>query len=144
MKPDVPSAEQYAAERARFAALEVVDLDELQRAVNGPYRNQVLLNVNRECMRLAVFEGEYRWHHHPKTDELFCVVSGELHIEFADRDEAVLGPLQCMVVPAGAIHRTRAVGRTVNITFERQGAETVFVEPPPSDPSKPTSLRGAS
>lgn len=144
MKPDVPSAEEYAAERAQFAPLQVVNLDELQRAVTEPYKNQVLLNANSECMRLAVFEGEYRWHQHPKTDELFLVISGELHIEFAECAEAVLWPLQCLVVPAGTVHRTRAVGRTVNVTFEQQGAETVFVEPPPNNLSKPTPHRGAA
>jgi mannose-6-phosphate isomerase-like protein (cupin superfamily) len=143
MSPDVPSAEQYAAERAQFGALEVIDLDALQLAVTEPYKNQVLLNANGECMRLAVFEGEYRWHRHPKTDELFLVISGELHIEFVDRAEAVLGPLQCTVVPAGTIHRTRAVGRTVNVTFEQQGAETLFVGPP-NHSSPPTPLRGAT
>lgn len=143
MKLDVPTAEQYAAERARFAALEVVDLHALQSAVTESYSNQVLLDANAECMRLAVFEGEYRWHQHPRTDELFLVVSGELHIEFVDRAQVVLGPLQCVVVPAGTVHRTRAVGRTVNVTFEQQGAETVFVEPAPDNSSKRTPLRGA-
>lgn len=137
MNPDLPSAEEYAAEQARFAALEVVDLDKLQRAAAGPYQNQVLLDANGECMRLSVFEGQYRWHYHPDTDELFLVLAGELHIEFEGRAEVVLAPLQCLVVPAGTIHRTRAAGRTVNATFERQGAETVFVEPSPDDSSGP-------
>lgn len=139
--PDTPSAEDYAAERARFAALELVDLHALERAVTEPYKNQVLVNSNGECMRLAVFEGNYRWHHHPRSDELFLVVSGELHIEFADRPDAILGPLQCMVVPAGTLHRTRAVGRTVNITFEQQCAETVLVEPPPGRWSRTSPFR---
>ena len=130
MKPDLPSAEEYAAERARFGALDVIDIDALQRGVSASYSNRVLVDINGECLRLAVFEGEYRWHFHPATDELFVVVAGELHIEFAGRAEAVLGPLQCMVVPAGTVHRTRAVGRTVNLTFERQGSEAVFVDPP--------------
>ena len=143
MKPHLPSAEAYAAERARFAALEPVDLDALQRAAAGPYQNQVLLDANGECMRLSVFEGLYRWHRHPDTDELFLVLAGELHIEFEDRAEAVLAPLQCMVVPAGTVHRTRAVGRTVNVTFEQQGAETVFVDPP-GNPSESTPPGGAA
>jgi mannose-6-phosphate isomerase-like protein (cupin superfamily) len=129
MKPELPSAQEYAAERARFAPLEAVDLDALQRAVAEPYRNQVLLDVNGECMRLAVFEGEYRWHLHPGSDELFLVVAGELHVELEAGATVVLAPLQCLVVPAGTVHRTRAVGRTVNVTFEQQGAETVFVGP---------------
>lgn len=139
MKPVLPSAEAYSAECARFGALEVVDLDALQRAVDEPYRNQVLLDANGECMRLAVFEGEYRWHYHPGTDELFMVLAGELHIEFEHRATAVLTPLQCLVVPAGTVHRTRAVGRTVNVTFEQQGAETVFVEPLPGRSAPPAS-----
>lgn len=63
--------------RARFPALEVLDLDALQRAVDAAYRNEV---------------------------------------------------------PAGVVHRTRAVGRTVNLTVERQGAEAEFVDAPPGRP----------
>jgi mannose-6-phosphate isomerase-like protein (cupin superfamily) len=130
MSQELPSAEQYAAERAGFPALQIVDLQALQRSVQERYRNQVVVDVNDACLRLSVFEGEYRWHLHPATDELFLVVEGELHIEFADRPEAVLHAWQCLVVPAGTVHRTRAVGRTVNVTFERQGAQVVFVDPP--------------
>ena len=77
---------------------------------------------------MAVFEGEYRWHVHPASDEVFLVVEGELHIEFAEHAKRVLGPWQCVTVPAGTVHRTRAAGRTVNLTFERQHTETVFVD----------------
>lgn len=129
MTRELPSSEQYAAERARFPALAVVDLHALQHAARGAYSNQVVLDVNGDCMRLSVFEGEYRWHRHPGSDELFLVVEGELRIEFEDGAEAVLREWQCLVVPAGTIHRTRAVGRTVNVTFERQHAETEFVTP---------------
>ena len=128
MKPELPSAEDYASERARFGAREVVDLQAVQREVSEAYRNQVLLDINGACLRLSVFEGQYRWHQHPATDELFLVVAGELHIEFEDGAEFVLHPWQAMVVPAGTVHRTRAVGRTVNATFETQSAETVFVD----------------
>lgn len=128
MKPELPSAKEYASERARFGARQVVDLQAVQQEVSEAYRNQVLFDINGECMRLSVFEGEYRWHLHPATDELFLVVAGELHIEFEDGTESVLHPWQALVVPAGTVHRTRAVGRTVNVTFEKQAAEAVFVD----------------
>lgn len=144
MTTEFPSADEYASERARFAGREVVDIQALQGAVTESYRNQVLLNVNDDCLRMAVFEGEYRWHYHPDTEELFLVVAGELHIEFSEGEEAVLQPWQCLVVPAGVVHRTRAIGRTVNVTVERQGGQAVFVEPPPSHSSKPTPRRGAA
>jgi mannose-6-phosphate isomerase-like protein (cupin superfamily) len=84
--------------------------------------------VNTSCVRLAVFHGEYRWHHHPTSDELFLVVEGRLEIDLVDGPTLALGPWQSVVVPAGVVHRTRAVGRTVNLTFEALGAETVFVD----------------
>lgn len=136
MTTEFPSADEYASEHARFACREVVDIQALQGTVVESYRNQVLLNVNDDWLRMAVFEGEYRWHYHPDTDELFLVVAGELHIEFAEGEEAVLQSWQCLVVPAGVVHRTRAVGRTVNVTFERQGGKAVFVEPPPNNSAR--------
>lgn len=144
MTSEFPSADEYAAERARFASLEIVDVQALQAAVAAPYQNQVLLDVNGECLRMAVFEEQYRWHYHPDTDELFLVVAGELHIEFEARGETVLGPWQCLVVPAEVVHRTRAVGRTVNLTVEKQGAQAVFVEPSAGGSFKPRPRRGSA
>jgi mannose-6-phosphate isomerase-like protein (cupin superfamily) len=109
----------------------VVDLRAEQASVDAAYENRVLFDVNGDCMRMSVFEGQYRWHQHPDSDELFLVVAGELEIEFADGRRVSLGEWQALVVPAGTVHRTRAIGRTVNVTFERQGARTVFVDPPP-------------
>lgn len=97
--------------------------------VAAPYSNRLVVDVNHDCLRLAVFEGEYRWHHHPDSDELFLVVHGALRIEFEHGEGVELGEWQCMLVPAGVVHRTCAVGRTANLTFERHGARTVFVDP---------------
>jgi mannose-6-phosphate isomerase-like protein (cupin superfamily) len=128
MNSRFPSAKEYSAQKALCADSAVIDIRSHQQAVSEKYRNDVLLNVNGDCMRLAVFEGEYRWHRHPDSDELFLVVAGKLAIDFADRDTLELTEWQCAVVPAGTIHRTRAIGRTVNLTYEKQGAGTVFVE----------------
>ncbi len=128
MKPQFPSAQEYSTQTARYPALTVVDIRAEQAAVTESYRNQVLVDVNSDCMRLSVFEGEYRWHHHPDSDELFMVVAGTLQIELADGNRMELGAWQSVVIPAGTVHRTRAIGRTVNITYEKAGAQTVFVE----------------
>jgi mannose-6-phosphate isomerase-like protein (cupin superfamily) len=88
----------------------------------------VINGVNDSCLRLAVFDEVYRWHYHPTSDELFIVVSGCLAIDLADGRELRLGPWQCVTIPAMTRHRTRAVGRTVNLCFEKLGAETVFID----------------
>ena len=135
-EPAFPSAAEYASGRACHGSLSVVDLRKEQAAVAGPYDNRVLLDANDHCMRLAVFEGEYRWHHHPDSDELFLVVAGELEIDLEDGTRMTLAPWQAVVIPAGTVHRTRAIGRTVNATFERQRARTEFL-PRPAAPDEP-------
>ena len=130
MKSRFPSAQEYSAQTARYPALAVVDIRAEQAAVTESYRNEVLVDVNTDCMRLSVFEGEYRWHHHPDSDELFLVVAGKLQIDLAGGNRLELTDWQSVVIPAGTVHRTRAIGRTVNITYEKSGAQTVFVEAP--------------
>jgi mannose-6-phosphate isomerase-like protein (cupin superfamily) len=68
-------------------------------------------------MRRAVFEGEYRWHRHPDSDDLFLVVAGELQIDFGDGVQIALTEWQSVVVPAGTVHRTRAIGRRSTSPF---------------------------
>jgi mannose-6-phosphate isomerase-like protein (cupin superfamily) len=124
----LPSADAYKGEPVRHPPLVVVDVNSEQRAITDEYRNVVLSRINSSCLRLAVFDGEYRWHHHPDSDELFLVVEGRLEIDLLDRPTLALGAWQSVVIPAGTVHRTRAVGRTVNLTFETLGAETVFAD----------------
>jgi mannose-6-phosphate isomerase-like protein (cupin superfamily) len=124
------TAESYANEPVKYPALHVVDLAAEGAAVTEDYRNMVINRVNDSCLRLAVFDEVYRWHYHPTSDELFVVVSGCLAIDIKDQPELRLHPWQCVTIPANTLHRTRALGRTVNLCFEKLGAETVFVNPP--------------
>lgn len=128
MAPSIPSAEAYASEPIRYPPLVVIDIAADAAAVTEGYRNQVLSRVNTSCLRLAVLSGEYPWHHHPRSDELFLVVEGRLEIDLADGRTVRLEPWQSIVVPAGTVHRTRGVGRTVNLCLEELAADTVFVE----------------
>jgi mannose-6-phosphate isomerase-like protein (cupin superfamily) len=128
MASRVPSAHSYTNEAVRHPPLTVVDVVAEATAVTEAYRNQVLCKVNTSCLRLAVINDQYPWHRHPRSDELFLVVEGRLEIEVAGGETLYLGPWQSAVIPAGVIHRTRGVGRTVNLCFEDLAAETEFVE----------------
>jgi mannose-6-phosphate isomerase-like protein (cupin superfamily) len=128
-RPDAVTPDSYANEPVRFPALQMVDLMFEAAAVSEPYRNQVISQINGSCLRLAVFNDVFRWHHHPTSDELFLVVEGTLAIDLEDGTELRLGPWQAVTVPAGTIHRTRAIGRTVNLCFEQLATDTVFVDP---------------
>ena len=122
------TASDYTSEPVRYPALQVVDLFAEGAAVTARYRNMVIHRVNDSCLRLAVFEEVYRWHFHPASDELFLVVEGLLIIELEGAAALQLKPWQSVTIPAMTRHRTRAIGRTVNLCFERLAAETVFVD----------------
>jgi mannose-6-phosphate isomerase-like protein (cupin superfamily) len=124
------TATEYSNEPVKYPSLRVIDLPQEAAAVTEEYRNQVLNRVNDSCLRLAVFEGKYRWHVHPASDELFVVLEGAIIIELADGSSIRVGPLQAATVPAGVVHRTIGVGRTVNLCFEKAQAETVFLDGP--------------
>jgi mannose-6-phosphate isomerase-like protein (cupin superfamily) len=122
------TAAGYSNEPVKYPSLKVIDLSQEAEAVTEEYRNQVLSRVNDSCLRLAVFQGKYRWHLHPGSDELFVVLEGAIIIELKDGSSIRIGPLQAATVPAGVVHRTIGVGRTVNLCFEKVAAETVFLE----------------
>jgi len=100
----------------------------LSREIAQPYHNVSLATVNDHEIRMSVMTERFRWHRHPDSDGTFYGIDGELVIEFEDH-EVVVSPGQFVTVPAGTLHRTRPAGaRSVNLTFERAGAETVFEE----------------
>jgi mannose-6-phosphate isomerase-like protein (cupin superfamily) len=106
----------------------LVDPFALSTSVTEPYRNVSLGAVNDHEIRMSVMTEQFRWHRHPDSDETFLGVDGELIIEFPDHEVAVK-PGQLVTVPAGTLHRTRPAGeRSVNLTFEKRNADTIFEE----------------
>jgi mannose-6-phosphate isomerase-like protein (cupin superfamily) len=93
-----------------------------------PYNNQLLDTVNDHCLRMSVMQGEYRWHYHQHTDELFIVVEGALKIEFKEGEALILYPNEFLTIPSGTVHKTSCTERTVNLTFEKHADDTVFVD----------------
>ena len=69
---------------------------------------RIVARYNDNEVRLAKAQGDFQWHSHADSDELFLIVSGTLTMEFRDRTE-VLGPGQMIVVPRGTEHRPRAL-----------------------------------
>jgi mannose-6-phosphate isomerase-like protein (cupin superfamily) len=69
---------------------------------------------------LAKLEGEFVWHSHAQTDELFLVLDGELTIEFREGPVRVAAG-QMLVVPRGVEHRPIARGLVQAMLIEPSG-----------------------
>jgi len=120
-------------ETPSYPSLTVVNLKQAASSVQQTYKNFVIFSVNNHCIRMAVMQGEFRWHQHPHSDECFLVVEGLLEIDLADGRRFRLQPGEVFTVPSGVVHRTRAEGRTVNLCFEDRDTytDTIFVEEAP-------------
>ena len=90
------------------------------------YDNHLIASTNDHVGRIATMTEPYHWHFHPNSDETFLAIEGRLAIEF-ENGSLELHPGQLLTIPRGVRHRTRPVdGRSVNLTFEMAGAETVI------------------
>ena len=105
-----------------FEALELIDLPDIVQNCQLDWFNQTLCRVNDSVVRLGIIHGEFHWHKHDLEDEFFYVVDGGLLVDIEDKTFE-LGPKQCITVPRGVLHKTRAPGKTVILMVEGSGVE---------------------
>lgn len=79
-----------------------------------------LTSINDYDLKVVKIRGEFVWHTHPDTDELFMVLDGELTIQLRDRD-VVLGPDDVYVVPRGVEHCPKAEHEVHALLLEPKG-----------------------
>lgn len=87
----------------------VVDLHERLSLFSEHWSPKVVARLNDYAVKVVKLKGEFVWHSHPETDELFLVLEGALTIQLRDGDVR-LGPGQLYVVPKGIEHRPVAEG----------------------------------
>ena len=97
---------------------EKVDLAGVLATFDEAFAPRIVGYYNDSKLMVAKVKGEFVWHAHPETDDLFLVLSGRLTIELRDRN-VELGPGVLLVVPRGVEHRPRS----------DEGAEILLVEP---------------
>jgi len=116
-------------QRIQNTSFEIVTLS-YESVSKGSYDNHPIANVNDHEVRIGTMTKAYHWHCHPDSDESFLSLEGGLFIDFDDRTIELL-PGQMITVGRGVRHRTRPMGkRSVNLTFERAGAQSDVLPPP--------------
>lgn len=81
---------------------------------------RVIAQMNDYQFKLVKFQGEFVWHDHKNTDEVFLVLEGAMQIAF--RDGAVtLRAGEMFVIPRGREHITRATHECHALLIEPRG-----------------------
>ena len=88
--------------------------------INELWSPRVVAGLNDYQVKLARIDGEFVWHDHPDTDELFLCLEGELTIHMHDGD-VLLGPGELFVVPKGVQHKPVTRGQCKILLLEPRG-----------------------
>jgi mannose-6-phosphate isomerase-like protein (cupin superfamily) len=91
-----------------------VSLGEKLALFDEHWSPRIVARYNDNEVRLAKASGDFTWHRHEDSDELFLVLGGELEILFRD-GSVTLGPGELVVVPRGVEHCPRALGGEVQM-----------------------------
>jgi len=97
-----------------------VDLATALATFEEPWSPRIVAHYNDNKIFLAKAKGDFVWHSHPETDDLFLVLDGHLTIQLRDRD-VELGPGELFVVPRGVEHRPRSEAGASILLIEPEG-----------------------
>ena len=95
---------------------------------------KVIGKINNYLVKIGKLQGDFVWHQHEETDELFIVHKGVLRVDFRD-GEVFLKSGQMLIVPKGIEHRTHADEECELIMFEPEA--TLFAGSEQSEVPEP-------
>ncbi|MBL8062392.1 MAG: cupin domain-containing protein [Anaerolineales bacterium] len=84
-----------------------INLQEKLTKFSERWSPKIIAQMNDYHLKLAKVQGEFVWHDHPETDEVFIVVKGHLDILFRD-GKISLSEGEMFVVPKGVEHKPLA------------------------------------
>jgi mannose-6-phosphate isomerase-like protein (cupin superfamily) len=102
------------------APANAIDLAEKLARISEHWSPRVVAEMNDYQFKLVKLQGEFVWHEHKDTDEVFLVIRGEMQVGFRDRDVTIRAG-ELFVVPRGVEHITRAADECHALIIEPRG-----------------------
>jgi len=100
---------------------------------------KIVAQMNDYHFKIAKVQGEFIWHDHPETDEVFFVLKGQLELQFRE-GSVTLNEGEMFIVPKGVEHKPVAeqechilmvepagTVNTGNVVNERTAANDVWI-----------------
>ena len=83
---------------------QVINFEEKLGLITELWTPKIIAQMNDYHFKLAKIQGEFIWHQHENTDEVFIVLAGEMMLHFRD-GSLRLGSGEMYVVPKGVEHK---------------------------------------
>lgn len=97
--------------------IQPIDFDSKFALFSEQWSPKVIARINDYLVKIGKLQGDFVWHTHAETDELFIVNQGILRVDFRE-GPVFLKKGQLLVVPKGVEHRTHADQECELIMFE--------------------------
>ena len=81
---------------------------------------RIIAQMNDYQFKLVKIQGEFIWHDHPETDEVFIVIQGHLELQFRETS-VLLNQGEMFVVPKGVEHKPVAMDECHILLVEPAG-----------------------
>ncbi len=97
-----------------------INIEEKLAKFSEQWSPKIIAQLNDYHFKVAKIQGEFIWHNHAETDEVFVVVKGRLVILFRD-GEVSLDAGEMFVVPKGVEHKPVAENECHILLIEPAG-----------------------
>lgn len=97
-----------------------INLQEKLSKFSEHWSPKVIAQMNDYHFKIVKVQGEFVWHDHPETDEVFMVLKGHLEIQFRD-GKVVLNEGEMFIVPKGVEHKPVAESECHMLLVEPAG-----------------------
>ena len=81
-----------------------INLQDKLTKFSEPWSPKIIAQMNDYHFKVVKVQGEFVWHDHPETDEVFLVLKGQLEIHFRE-GKVSLNEGELYVVPKGTEHK---------------------------------------
>ena len=81
-----------------------INLKEKLSKFSDHWSPKIIAQMNDYHFKVVKFSGDFVWHRHEDTDEVFVVLDGKMSIQFRD-GKVDLAPGELFVVPKGLEHK---------------------------------------
>ncbi len=100
--------------------LKAINLKEKFLKFNTHWSPKIVAKMNDYHFKLVKIKGEFVWHNHNDTDEVFIVIDGKMIINF-ENDKVELSSGELFVVPKGVEHKPYSEDECKILIIEPKG-----------------------
>ena len=100
--------------------MDTINLKDKLAKFSDHWSPKVIAELNDYQFKLVKIQGEFVWHNHPDTDEVFIVIEGSMNIEF-ENETVHLNEGEMLVVPKGVEHKPYADSECKVMLVEPRG-----------------------